>query len=269
MSIRVPRHIVPPDRARIGAAVRSLRRERAWTQAELAKELGLSQSRLSEIETGAGSFTAEQFLLILKLFNVPAGRFTDDAPDRSSQLQNALARLGAHHLQESEDVLPGDDLDDPIRTVEEALCEGDPRLTTALAPVLVANVDRVRLAKIHQDLSRVGFERRLAWVCENTVQAIELELKNEVPLDWATAARRAAVVIGQFVDAVTRARRSSGSASLEAIESDILDPSIRSDKTLKEVRKRESAISRKWRVDTALAPEDFAEALRAARAAHA
>ena len=50
---------------------------------------------MSEIERGDGSFTAEQFLAILKLFNVPASHFTSSTPQPDSSLQNALARLGA------------------------------------------------------------------------------------------------------------------------------------------------------------------------------
>ena len=60
-----------PDRLAIASKVRDLRKARRWTQAELSKRLHLSQNRLSEIERGAGSFTAEQLLVILKLFNVP------------------------------------------------------------------------------------------------------------------------------------------------------------------------------------------------------
>src|SRR6476469_4792741 len=100
-------------RARISATVRALRKERGWTQAELAEKLGLSQNRLSEVERGDGSFTAEQFLLILKLFNVTTSRFAD-ATDRPQQLQNALARRGASHLQESAGVVPADDLADVV-----------------------------------------------------------------------------------------------------------------------------------------------------------
>ena len=88
-----------PTKSQIGRDVRALRRERAWTQGELAEKLGLSQSRLSEIESGGGSFTAEQFLRILTLFNVTTSRFTGGVVDREAQFQNALARLGAHQLQ--------------------------------------------------------------------------------------------------------------------------------------------------------------------------
>lgn len=37
---------------RLGNRVRSLRRERGWTQVEMAEMLGVDRSYLSEIETG-------------------------------------------------------------------------------------------------------------------------------------------------------------------------------------------------------------------------
>jgi len=39
-------------RIRLGNRVRALRRERQWTQVELAEMLGIDRSYLSEIETG-------------------------------------------------------------------------------------------------------------------------------------------------------------------------------------------------------------------------
>ena len=39
-------------RVRLGNRVRSLRRERDWTQVEMAEMLGVDRSYLSEIETG-------------------------------------------------------------------------------------------------------------------------------------------------------------------------------------------------------------------------
>jgi transcriptional regulator with XRE-family HTH domain len=39
-------------RVRLGNRVRTLRRERQWTQVELAEMLGIDRSYLSEIETG-------------------------------------------------------------------------------------------------------------------------------------------------------------------------------------------------------------------------
>jgi transcriptional regulator with XRE-family HTH domain len=57
-------------RLQISTKVRDLHTGRRWTQAELAKPLGRSQARLSEVERGQGSFSAEQLLEILRLFNV-------------------------------------------------------------------------------------------------------------------------------------------------------------------------------------------------------
>lgn len=43
-------------RIRVGKRVRELRHARRWTQVELARQLDVSQGRLSEIEAGKGSF---------------------------------------------------------------------------------------------------------------------------------------------------------------------------------------------------------------------
>src|SRR6185436_20500519 len=75
MKPRKPATELDRRRSDVAAKVRALRKARRWTQAELGKRLGLSQARLSEIEGGDGSFTAEQLLLLLKLFNVGASRF--------------------------------------------------------------------------------------------------------------------------------------------------------------------------------------------------
>src|SRR5271163_926930 len=103
-------HYIEKARATVAQKVQELRKDRHWTQAELSRRLRLSQSRLSEIERGSGSFTAEQFLTILKLFNVTASEFAPEPQGQESELQNALARLGALHLQESSDVLPSERL---------------------------------------------------------------------------------------------------------------------------------------------------------------
>lgn len=85
-------------RAEIAKNVRSLREGRGLTQVELSKRLGLSQGRYSEIERGQGSFTAEQFLEILKIFNVSVSLFASGKTDLGGEFQNALARFGASHV---------------------------------------------------------------------------------------------------------------------------------------------------------------------------
>ena len=84
------------SRREIADKARELRRLRGWTQAELAKRLQLSQNRLSEIESGDGSFTAEQFLLLLRLFNVAATDFVRDRRDRDLEIQMRNSVDGDH-----------------------------------------------------------------------------------------------------------------------------------------------------------------------------
>jgi hypothetical protein len=85
------------------------------------------------------------------LFNVGVNRFVPSAGpssgrDREAQVQNALARLGALHLQENRNVLPSERFDDARSAVRETLVRAEsPRLVTALAPVLVANAEQVNL----------------------------------------------------------------------------------------------------------------------------
>lgn len=251
-----------PSRERIARVVHDLRRGRAWSQAELAGKLGISQGRLSQIENGGGSFSAEQLLAILRLFNVTPSAFADETPDRDSQLQNSLARLGAHHLRESDRVLLGSDADDVAKLIGSTLTVGESRLTSALAPVLVSNVDRLSLPTLHLDLSRAGFERRLPWLCQNVALAIEIEAKRDVPRPWLKAAKRTALVVDLFLSAIRPPQD-------ETTAWDVLDAGIRSKKTADEVRQAASEPSRRWRILSGLGPEDFARALRDARAAHA
>jgi transcriptional regulator with XRE-family HTH domain len=251
------------ERNQIADKVRSLRQARRWTQAELARHLHLSQSRLSEIEGGDGSFTAEQFLSLLRLFNVPVSHFGLSAQDRGSQLQNALARLGAFHLHENSEIIPDEQLENPADVVRETLLGDSPRLLTAIAPVLVGNIDRINLNKLRLELVQVGFERRLSWVTENTLLALDRELTEPLPLTWAKRYRRAQTVLGAFVESISAA---PGTRAAQAQTPDVLDSGIRSKKTLGEVSASSSPISQNWGIVTRLQPADFGEALRAARA---
>ena len=248
------------ERGRIAHEIRALRVERRWTQAELAKRIGLSQSRLSEIERGDGSFTAEQFLRVLRLFNIDLRRFAPKEEDHDSALQNALARLGAAELHESTDVLPTGEHSDVADVIREVLSGGVPRFLTALAPVLVRNVDQLRLKKLFIDLRDAGLERRLGWIVENTIEAVRAELASGAPRRWAQLYRRAELVLGRFLLAIPTPTAESLPEVL-----DLIDPSIRSDQSLKEVNASASAISRRWNVVSGLQPKDFLQALRAAR----
>ena len=250
-------------RERIAAQVRGLRQERRWTQRELAGKIGLSQARLSELERGGGSFAAEQLLAMLHLFNVPVTRFAprSTAVDDHADLQNALARLGATHLQESDQVLPSERFEEMARVVREAILLGAPRLLTALAPVLVQHIDRVSLRRLDSELREIGLDRRLPWIAENVVEAIRRDRSSVLPRDLAARYRRAEVVLEGFLD-VARRRLPHPDDRMP----DVLDASIRSQRTLDAVKAHYSDISRSWGIVSGLQPEDFAAALEGTRA---
>ena len=261
MSPTAPDALTPTRRA-IAAKVRALRKGRRWTQAELAERLDLSQGHLSELERGDGSFTAEQFLLILSIFNASLSQFAPPGePDYAAVLQNALARLGALHLRESEHVLPSEQLEDVNQVVREALITGAPRMLSAVAPVLVRNIDKVNLRKLHAQLVDVGLELRLGWLLDNTLEALEAELTSPLSRPWSQLYRRAVVVVQSFMaDNNKRPKSRPGQ--------DLLDGQIRTKKTLDEVKASRSPISRQWGIVTTLQPADFATALSSARADH-
>ncbi|HWO26451.1 MAG TPA: helix-turn-helix transcriptional regulator [Kofleriaceae bacterium] len=253
------------NRRSIAAKVRELRQARKWSQAELAERLDLSQSRLSEIERGNGSFTAEQFLHLLKLFNVTASDFVSGVGGRDLRIQNALARLGAFHVQESADVLPSKQLENVHDVVREALVDGSPRVVTGLAPVLVRNAERLSLNKLHAELERIGLERRLTWLVENTLTALRSDPKlGAKSKEWAKLDRRAELLLGQFMEHVT----ARGQVLAPQLPLDVLDATIRSKRTLEEISRSASATSQRWGIVTSLQPADFLQALRAARAGH-
>jgi transcriptional regulator with XRE-family HTH domain len=260
----------PADKYRqeIAARVRELRRARRWTQTELAQHLQMSQSRLSDIERGAGSFTAEQFLLLLQIFNVALGDFVREPGAPDLRIQHALARLGAPHLQvhAGAAALPSEQIEDVHDVVREALVDGSPRIISALAPVLTLNAHRLNLPKLYSDLERIGMEHRLAWVAENTLVAMEIfqAESGSKAREWTRLARVAEVVMRHFLSIIPTPDRGSGGP----VQPQILDGTIRSSRTLREVQASASEISKRWGIITTLQPQDFLEALRAARASH-
>ncbi len=248
----------------IAAKARDLRTARGLTQADLAARLGLSQSRLSEIERGEGSFTAEQFLLMLGVFNVTASHFAPPDQDRDAQLQNALARLGAAHLHEDDDVAPSERLEEVGEVVRDTLLSEAPRHLTALGPVIVQNLERVNLRKLRADLAGAGLDRRLFWVLDNVLEALRRELRQPLARALAQRYRRAEVVLGMFLDSVPPLAIDP-SRSAGAVPLDLLDVTIGSRKTVLDVAEASSDISKRWGIVTALQPDDFALALRGAR----
>lgn len=245
------------DRTRrtLAEKVRELRRSRGWTQATLAGHLGLSQSRLSEIEGGDGSFSAEHLVAVLSLFHVDLGTL-GLVGDDDGDLQNAIVRAGARHLRERDDVVPSGRYARPADVLADVLRNPrSERWVTALAPVVLWSVDDLPLPAIQHELGASGVPNRLGWLVENVLVSAEAAPPPRGP--WSTRWRRAEVVCRAFLARI----EPSNPADLDA-----LDRGIRSSKSWEQVWSSASPISRRWGIVSALQPEDFARALGGAYA---
>ncbi len=260
---------LPPRRSNIGERVRALRKERRWTQAQLAKLLGISQNYLSVLERGQGFFTAEHLLSILKTFNVPIDYFASRPGRRQDQIQSALARFGAAHLHESADTLPTQAFKEVADAVREALVSAESsRQVAAVAPVIALNISRINLKKLQAQFLEIGLGQRLGWALENTVEALRHELSQSLPQDWKLKYRRAEVLLKSFL-ALDWPGRRRGELKDSVLDSgDVLDHDIASEKSLAEARKESSDIAKRWGIITRIQTQDFIQALRAAREAH-
>lgn len=247
-------------------ALKELRTANGLTQSELARLLDLSQARVSEIESGKGSLSAEQFLLLLGHFNIPVDRFVGRRSDTHSELQNIISRLGAHHLAESTREVPSESLASFYSAVKEVVVTGGPaRLLTALAPVIVNHADPSAFNKLRLEFLQLGLIHRWAWVLDNTLHAVRNELYNaskEPEEAFRRLYRRAEFSIQQILSFPWFSQESSQ----DRTTIDPLDYPIRNQKSLEELFGRSSDISRKWRIASATQPQDFIEALRQARA---
>ncbi|MBK8576265.1 MAG: helix-turn-helix transcriptional regulator [Elusimicrobia bacterium] len=246
--------------------VRRLRQTNRWTQARLGRLLGLSQNRLSEIERGSGSFTAEQLLLILKTFNTPLSYFSfgPTAP-AGKVLQNAISRLGASPLQESPDILPTEKLDNSTAVIREVLTDATtPRQITALAPVIVNQPNSLGLNKLRLDFFGEGRINRLGWLFENTLLAVRAELHSPphtLPKECVDRYHRTEVLLQNILryPGFTVRRRNK---NLE----DPLEPEVLySNEAFEEAIKSRDRVAKRWRVVTRIKTGDFVQALRGAR----
>jgi transcriptional regulator with XRE-family HTH domain len=247
-------------RSTLARKVRDLRRARGWTQRDLASRLELSQSRLSELENGAGSFSAEHLVALLQLFNVSVAELTALERDPEDELQNALVRFGADHLLATDRVAVNH-LADLSTVIRDTLVLAEPRQVTALAPVVVRNIDGIDFNRLRARFLEVGFDGRLYWFVDNLLLALRSEQAHPLTRDWLARYRRATVVLETFFLSVL-ARLPVGG---EHRAPDILDTAVRSSKTVDELRESASGPSARWNIITALHPADFASALAQAR----
>lgn len=85
-----------PDHAAIGARLREAREYLGFTQAQVAKALGLLRPSVTMIEIGARKLSAAEVGKLSRLFRVPASHLLGGPPERpavSVALQLALAGL--------------------------------------------------------------------------------------------------------------------------------------------------------------------------------
>jgi transcriptional regulator with XRE-family HTH domain len=241
-------------RRRVAARVRALRKARGWTQAELAGRLGLSQNRLSEIERGKGSFSAEQFIVVLALFNASIAEFVPPA-DTEDELQNVLIQLGATHLREVPGVVSTGRFEAPVDAVIAVLLQPwSTRLVTALAPVLLKQVDAISLPLLRARLDASSRSARLGWLLENVRDAL-LVPPASPNAAWRRRAARAITV------ATSELARFAPPPNPAASPPDLFDTTIRSAKSLEEVWSNASKVSRRWGVATEIRTEDFQQAI--------
>ncbi len=252
--------------ASIGAKIRELRKERRWTQQRLAALVGITQGYLSQLERGNGSFTAGQLLTLLKRFNVPLDYFSPEKVSAENELQNALARQGAAHLAESDDLLPSERLKSAAAVIRETLVSADSaRQIASLAPVFVNHAGQINLTRLRNEFAALGLENRFCWAVECALAAIRLESAQVLPREWRLKYRRAATIIETYIAPFHSLRPPKIPDQPPPFE--VLDPEITSPEALKEVIANLSPIAREWRIATTIEVDDFARALRGARGA--
>jgi len=248
-------------RLQVARKLRKLREARHLTQAQLARQLGMSQPRLSQIESGSASLTAEQFILVLRTFKTSVSDFVAPA-DSSSELQVTLARLGAAQLQEDTTSLPSERLERATDAIRETLIDAnEPRLITALAPVIVQNLEHIHWQRLAFDLFSAGAGRRFHWLIDNVLDAARAQASDpSIPLSDRRRYRRAERILEDVQQFAPRHENPQQTGVPDVLERD-----IRTKRSRDEVFARSSEISRRYNIISSLQPADFVEALRGAR----
>lgn len=221
---------------------------------------------MSEIERGQGSFTAEQFLLVLKSFNASLSSFIS-GPGASAEklLQNAISRLGAGSLQESRDLLPTEKLETATSVIREVLTSAsNPRQITALAPVIVNQINPAGLNKLRLEFLGEGRINRLGWLLESVLAAIQHELREPKQNGfngWEDRYHGAEILIGNILTYPGFILPRSKKSVEEPLESGVLQ----SQEAFEEAKVSRDLIAKKWAVVTRIKTDDFIHVLKEAR----
>lgn len=250
----------------LGERIRDLRISRRLSQQRVAKILGISQPSVSRIEAGKESLSIDQFLALCRLFNTPPGSLLPEEGQASEQVRRSLIRHGAKNLVDDENILPTDRLAAAKDAIKEVLVAAEtPREVAALVPVIVVNAGKISFQDLGLELRRLDpkFQRRLGWLLENALAAIERELTPTLPNAWRVRYLRArAQIIPELKIIRSRWDRPFGE---RITGEDILDTDLISEQAANQARATQSKISKDWSIVTRLQVEDFCNALRDSR----
>lgn len=251
------------QRVHIADVVRQLRRDRGLTLAELGRTLGLSTSRLSEIERGQGSFTAEHLLIILKTFNVGVGHFLRHSADtQQASLQNALVAAGAVHLSTNTDAVILPEHEHPMNAIIAVLTRHTaPRFITALPPVIVRSVSVVAFPAVQHALATAGAPNRWPWLLDHTIEALRRTASPASSTAWRRDSKRACTLASHFLDTLKHAQRDAGPPP----HADVIDPDLRSDVGVAAALRQAGPIDRRWSIVSRIHPDDFLAPLESLR----
>lgn len=252
----------------IGEKIRSLRLARRLPQRQLAAALAVSQATVSRIEAGKEALSIRQLIAVCRLFNVLPTDFIPEEGSAKTQIRRSLIRHGAKNLVDDERTLPSKRLADAKEVLKETLIAAEsPRDIAALAPVIVQNAATLPLDRVSSDLLYLGahLQRRLCWLLDNVIAALDAELKTPLPQAWKVRYLRAKTRIAGDFKQIKRRWDPLYGEKQTAVE-DIVDTNLVGSESLQQARAQSSEISGHWDIVSSLQVEDFIRALRESRA---
>jgi transcriptional regulator with XRE-family HTH domain len=247
-----------PLRRHVLQTLRALRAERGWTQRRVATALGTSQSRLSVVERGEGSISAEQLLTAMQLFGVPAERFRPAGVTRAGVMARARALLGSPDAVGAPSVEPRADAAQAL-LVEVLLAPRQVTHLQVLAPLLVRNLDLIALPRVYERLEQRGRGARLGWLADAVAAAIQA-LSTPLPGAWDPLARHAEVALYAFSTQLQDARDRSERSRL--LVEDVLETGLCSAVKLEALRRENGVEAKAWGIVTGCGVAGFAKALQ-------
>lgn len=251
----------------IGEKLRTLRLARRLPQRQLAAALAVSQATVSRIEAGKEAISIRQLIAICRLFNVLPTDFIPEEGSAKTQIRRSLIRHGARNLVDDERTLPSKRLAEAKEALKETLIAAEsPRDIAALAPVIVQNAATLPLVGVSSDLNRLGahLERRLCWLLENVIAALDEELKTPLPQIWKVRYLRAKTrIAGNFN--IIKQRWNPIYGQKPPADEDLVDTDLVGSAAINQARTQSSEISKRWDIISNLQVDDFVRAIRESR----